>query len=371
MAAFGYGLTAVPLPLLTLKLGGNVLTLGWLGALMALVYMCGCLLVGSIVRYLPAKGLVIAGATVTGTSYMLLGFAQTVPDLFQAAVTGTAGMSFFWVPMQTWLGERGNARCLQRRAAVYNMSWCTGMTVGVLLGGSLFVKSPQWPFWVASAALFCGMLTVIAMLAANGRNRAGSLDKSSDRDGTDLAQSEQLLRVVWIAQFTVWFMFTMIRSIWPKLALDMGYSADEISRFLFALPLAQTITFGLMGIFHWWRFRRYLLYAAQLTACVATAVMGLASNPYVLYIAFGLFGTMLALIHSSSVYYSLFHIERCGIRASIHEGLIGSGSFIGPLYGGILARLVALPLPFILTPLLIVAAIVGEERVFRRHKPAG
>ena len=371
MAAFGYGLTIVPLPLFTLGLGGNVLTLGWLGALTASVYTCGCLLVGLVVRYLPARGIAIAGAAVTVTAYVLLSFAQTVPDLFQAAVMSAAGMSFFWVPMQTWFGERGDARSLQRRTAVYNMSWCAGMTVGVRLGGSLFDESVRWPFWLAAAALCCGMLVVVATLAANGRNREDSRYPSSARDGKNLARSERLLKVVWVAQFTVWSMFAMIRSIWPKLAVDMGLDADEISRFLFALPLVQTITFGLMGVFRWWHFKRYLVYAAQTTACVAVVVMGLASDPLVLYIAFGLFGMILALVHSSSVYYSLFHLERRGIRASVHEGIIGSGAFIGPLFGGILAKLVVLPLPFVLTPLVIVAAIVGEEKLFHRHNPSG
>ncbi len=370
-AALGYGLTIVPLPLFTLDLGGNVLTLGWLGAITASVYTCGCLLVGPIVRYLPARGIAIAGAAVTGTAYVLLSFAETVPDLFQAAVMSAAGMSFFWVPMQTWLGERGDARNLQRRTAAYNMSWCSGMTVGVRLSGPLFERGTQWPFWLAAVAVCCGMLLVIATLAANGKNRVDSRHASSARDGKDLARTERLLKVVWIAQFTVWFMFAIIRSIWPKLAVDMGYDADEISRFLFALPLVQTITFGLMGIFHWWRFKRYLLYAAQTTACVAVVVMGLASDPLMLYIAFGLFGMILAMVHSSSVYYSLFRLERRAIRASVQEGIIGSGAFIGPLFGGILAKLVALPLPFVLTPLVIIAAIVGEEKLFHRNNPPG
>ena len=369
--AFGYGLTIVPLPLLTLNLGGNVLTLGWLGAITALVYTCGCLLVGPVVRYLPARGIAIAGAAVTGAAYVLLSFAQTVPLLFQAAVLSAAGMSIFWVPMQTWLGERGDARNLQRRTAAYNMSWCSGMTVGVRFGGTLFERGAQWPFWLAAAAVCCGMLLIIATLAANGGNRTDSRHASSARDGEDLARTERLLKVVWIAQFSVWFIYAMIRSIWPKLAVDMGFDADEISRFLFALPLVQAITFGLMGILHWWRFKRYLLYAAQMTACVVTVVIGLTSDPLVLYIAFGLFGMILALVHSSSTYYSLFRLERRGIRASIHEGLIGSGAFIGPLFGGILAKLVALPLPFVLTPLVIIAAIVGEEKLFHRHKPSG
>ena len=364
-AALGIGFVVVPIPLLTLKLGGSVLTLGWLGTLTAFTYVCSCLAGGLIARAIPPKGLAIAGAAVSASAYALLSRADCLDDIFRAAPLSTVGMGTFWVSVQNWLGERGDARSLQRRAAVFSVSWCSGTVIGPWAGGALFDRSPAWPFYCASLAFICSVLMIAITLRRNANSFADEPEATNDRKGADLGRSERLLKVVWTAQFMHWVAFAMTRSIWPKLASDWNFGGSTIGSFFAALALVQTLTFALMGIVHGWRFRRHLLYSGQVVACISVAVMGLASNSNVLYIAFGMFGMVAALVYTSSIYYSLFHTEKRGMRASIHEALVGSGALVGPLYGGLLARIEPW-LPFVLMPIVFLAAIFGEELLFRR-----
>jgi len=368
MTTFGFGIQLVPLPLVTVGRGGTVLTLGLLGSVTAFVYTCGCLAMGAVVGRLPAKGLAIAGTAVAGTGLVMLGRALTLPDIFEATMLSAAGLSVFWVSMQNWLGERSDASNLQRRTAAFNVSWCSGIVVGPWLGGVLFDRSESLPFYCGAAAVFSSMALVIATLRADGGTWSRRRYAAAAWSGSDPARNERVLDVVWTAQLTLWFAMAMILSIWPKLAVDQGFNATEIGTFFAVLGLVQTVTFAVMGVLHVWRFRRYVLYAAQILAALSVVAMGLVqfvADTRMLYIAFGLFGAIMALVYTSSIYYRLFNAEK---RGSVHEGLVGSGALLGPLYGGALARVLWIPLPFVLMPGLVFAAIIAEQRMYRRRQ---
>ena len=80
----------VPLPLFTVRSGGTVFTVGLLGACTASIYICGCFITGVLLRLLPARGLVVIGSAVSGTALILLGLADTVPEIFRAASVSAA-----------------------------------------------------------------------------------------------------------------------------------------------------------------------------------------------------------------------------------------------------------------------------------------
>ncbi len=366
LANFGFGIQMVPLPLYTADLGASVLVLGMLGGATAAVYTCGCFATGVLVRLLPTRGLTLIGSAVSGTALILLGQAETVQEVFKAACTSAAGLSIFWVSMETWLGESGDAKSLPRRTAAFNVSWCSGLIAGPWLGGILFDRYAQLPFFCAAAALFTCTLLVSLVVGSRFTNRSRRDDYGLSFDPTELAKSDRLLPVVWLAQFTQWLSVSMIRYIWPKLANDQGFEPAAIGRFLAVVGLAQTITFAIMGIVHFWRFRRYLIYAVQIIAATAIAAMAVTANQTILYAAFAVVGIGTAFIYKSSIYYSLYHPKNRGFRSSMHEGLLASGALVGPIYAGTLAHLAFLSLPFILMPAIVLTSVIVQGRIYNR-----
>jgi len=362
----------VPLPLLVIGLGGSVMTIGLLGAVMSSFYACGCFIAAPLLRFLPAKGLAIAGAAVAGSAYVLLARAQTVADVFQAVALSAAAWSIFWVSMETWLGEQGNARGLQRRAVALNVSWSMGLIIGPWFGGMLFDWKLTAPFYAAAAALFCCTALVMVTLPVKSKHDSAGRNAAATRNGSDLEAGERLFKVLRTAQFAHWLMVATILVVWPKLAVDEGFTATEIGSFFAMFGIVQTVTFTLMGLVHVWRFRRFILYFAQIVAAVAAAVIALVFERRVLFVAFGILGAVTAFVHTSSLYYSLFQADKRGLRASLHKRLAGSGSTVGPLYGGALARVFSrMWLPFVLMPVLFLCAIAAEEKLFRRASRPG
>jgi DHA1 family tetracycline resistance protein-like MFS transporter len=372
MANTGFGMQMVPLPLYTLGLGGSVFTLGLLGTVTASVYICGCFATGLLVRLLPARGLVIIGSAIAGTGFILLGLADSVPDIFKAASVSAAGLSLFWVSMENWLAEGGDGKSLQRRSAAFNVSWCSGLILGPWLGGKLFDGPvPELPFFAAAGCLVCCTLLVTTIVGATGKTKSKDAAANNSRTGRDLERSERLLPVIWLAQFTQWIGLGMIRVIWPKLAVDQGFNGSEIGLFFAALGLAQTLTFAIMGIVHVWRFKKTLIYVAEILAAAAVVVMAFALDAQVLFAAFAIFGTVTAFIYKSSIYYNLFSVEKRVFRSSMHEGLMASGALVGPIYGGALAHMFGLPLPFFLLPGLVIASVVAQDRLYKRRTTDG
>ena len=87
-----------------------------------------------------------------------------------------------------------------------------------------------------------------------------------------------------------------------------------------------------------------------------------------------MFGFALATCYAASIEYSLLVLEARGRSAGVHETLIGVGSMVVPLTGGIVARATGLGwAPYMIAAGAVVVSLAGQEILYRaalRRPPA-
>jgi MFS family permease len=88
-------------------------------------------------------------------------------------------------------------------------------------------------------------------------------------------------------------------------------------------------------------------------------------------VAFAVAGMGAGVTYVSSLYYSLEgHAVSRGARAGIHEAVLGSGVFLGPLFGGFVAEIFGLRAPYIMSALVFVAVAIAVYMGWRQMRRA-
>ena len=88
---------------------------------------------------------------------------------------------------------------------------------------------------------------------------------------------------------------------------------------------------------------------------------GLTNNPYMFALAFILAGCCGGVTYVSSLMYSLEGaVQSRGKRSGLHEAVLGSGSVIGPLLGGVVGETLGLHAPFTAAAVVFGLAIIAQ-----------
>ena len=82
-------------------------------------------------------------------------------------------------------------------------------------------------------------------------------------------------------------------------------------------------------------------------------------------------GALAGVTFTASIFYSLFSEGAAARRAGFHEAIIGSGFFVGPLIGGIVAEHLGPRTPYVLCAAVILLAIFAQTYVLKKERPAG
>jgi MFS family permease len=138
----------------------------------------------------------------------------------------------------------------------------------------------------------------------------------------------------------------------------MGLSGSIIGITIAMFLAGQLLMFLYLRKRSGWQYRLWPLLAALGVAAGAWVLAWFAQSPVVFGIAFAIAGMGAGVTYVSSLYYSLEgqSVSR-GARAGIHEAVLGSGVFLGPLFGGLVADHFGLRSPYIMAALLFV--VVG------------
>src|SRR6185436_16610239 len=107
--------------------------------------------------------------------------------------------------------------------------------------------------------------------------------------------------------------------------------------FLGTIYGAQTLLFVLLQRSSNWTYRRSFLYGTQVLTGIAAAGVALSSGNGWILAAAAVVGVGLGFANASSIYYSLHGPADHGKYAGLHEAVLGTGSFLIPLAGGMMA----------------------------------
>ncbi|MGE0708716.1 MAG: MFS transporter [Planctomycetota bacterium] len=255
--------------------------------------------------------------------------------VYLAMTVLAAANAMFWPALQARIGDRvSDPDALARAMRTFNVAWTSGKALGFLAGGLLFRLAPGVALATVAGA---GWLIVLALVLDRGAAGAAPREDRGPAARMPVAQPRKraFLLAALLANFTLWGATSTLAGLAPKLAEGWGISVPETGVLLFLSTAAQGVAFVWLGSGRRWAYRPGLLAAA--VPCAALGLLGLATSGLVVALLGAVMvGVAQAVTYAASVFYSLDHDERRGLRTGIHEAVLAAGGAL-PILGGQIA----------------------------------
>lgn len=337
-------------------LGASPSMLGWLGTIGALAYAIGCIFTGALSDRLGRRLLTSASCVVCGLAWLTMTQADSPWQLLAILPFSGAGISLFWPPVQAWLSEItvGGRDRLNRNIGGFNIAWTIGLMVGPVVAGVAWeygqpVFGHTLPFLIA-AACAAAMLVLLQTIprAVPGGGEPAEHDVEVVRPHARVAS--RFLHLAWTANFASWFGRGLNIVVFTELGTRMGFSASTIGTTISMFLAGQLLMFLYLRKRSGWQYRLWPLLASLLVSAGAWVMAWFAHSPLVFGVAFAIAGIGSGVTYVSSLFYSLEGqaVSR-GARAGIHEAVLGSGVFLGPLLAGQVMEHLGLRAPYLMT----------------------
>jgi len=366
------GLTTLAVPLFAINLGASALVLGELGFVSTLCYVILTPIFGRLVDRIGYRYLLLFGALTYFLSSLALSLSSKMYQLFLfIAFVGIAG-AMFWPSFEVWLAQTRMRESLLKKVSFFNISWCLGSGIGLLIAGILFEAYSHLPFYFASFLSLAIIFLIVGKLRKKNRD-ALSIDSGGKRmennsflDSSSSGQNAPFyLYIGWVANFANYFCIGMIRYLFPKLSIHIGIKPSIIGVLLFTVAFFQTVVFYLLGKTERWHYKGTPLIFSQLLVIFGLVLIFLGSTVISFLIAFMFIGVGGGLAYFSSIFYSLDNLEGKGQKSGIHEAVLGTGLLLGSLVGGAIAEAFTLRSPYVLAIFVIGAAICVETLLIK------
>jgi len=356
-----FALVGICVPLLAMRLGGTYDDLGAIHAIGALAYSLTCFAAGRLADRVGYRRLMTVSSLIVALSFLCYLRVTRIWQMFVLAGVSSAAIAGFWPSLQAWLGKGKDRRELLRSVGRFCVAWSLGFLVGPALGGALYAADPARVFALGGTLVGVVFLVFCLVRVREEVGRGGGPAESAT-----LAASRRFLPIAWTANFATFFTGGMIRSLFPKLATDLGIAPGSLGRLMGLVGLAQMVGFLLMSRTDRWQFRLAPLAGVQLLALagLGTFVFGRSAEVFV----WGLLihGLLTGATFTASIFYSLHAEGPGGRRTGIHEGIVGSGFLLGPLAGGFMAEYVGPRTPYLLAAGVVLCGLGVQVWLLRR-----
>ncbi len=341
-------------PLVALQLGATYDDLGLIGGVGAAIYSLCCLFSGRLADRFGYRRIMAGATLMVGFVYVGYLFIHHIWHLVLLAGAMSLAISHFWPPLQAWLGRGKTRGNLLRDLGRFNVAWSLGFLIGPLVGGFMFETRPNSAFLLGIFLMGVMFVAFIILDIQEGD------DEQSQEMLETIPLARKFLPMAFVANFATFFSIGTVRSLFPKLATDLGIEPGLLGVLMALIGLAQLTAFYLMSKTDVWQFRRGPLMVAQGMACVGLLMMGVGTHPGVFAVGLLLIGLLAGVTFTASIFYSLYTQGPGGRRTGFHEAIVGSGFLFGPLLGGITGEHLGARAPYGLAVLVILGAIVVQ-----------
>ncbi|MGI5816721.1 MAG: MFS transporter [Armatimonadota bacterium] len=343
-------------------LGASPSMLGWLGTVGALAYTIGCVFTGTLSDRFGRRLLTSASCVMCGLAWLAMTQAASPLQLLAILPFSGAAISMFWPPVQAWLSEItvGGRERLNRNIGGFNIAWTIGLMVGPVVAGVAWeygqpVFGPTLPFLIA-AGCAASMLILLQAIPRSVPGGGEAAPEDADAVKPHAKVATRFLHLAWIANFASWFGRGLNIVVFTELGTRTGFSASTIGTTISMFLAGQLLMFLYLRNRSGWQYRLWPLAVSLLVSAGAWVLAWFAQSPWVFGLAFAIAGMGSGVTYVSSLYYSLEgHVVSRGARAGIHEAVLGSGVFLGPLLGGQVMEHFGLRAPYMMTAVLFVA----------------
>lgn len=312
------------------------------------------------------------GCILIGLVSILLRFCSSKVHLLSIFPCIGISMALFWPAYEAWLAEREGEGKLIHRVMLFNLFWSTGITMGPTVSGYLYKDTqPFTPLYLSAAV---ALITLITIYCCNLQPDKSNIGKQSDQTQTLFpppSERKKYLNIARCANFTSWFALGVLRWLNPKLTKDMGIIPTTFGNMMLALGGLQTFTFLFLGtgFSTRWHYRIAPLVIVQGLAILCFIGIWWINNVIFWIFAFAVIGISVAFTYFGSLYYGLHMHTDKGNKSGWHEAVLGLGSLLGPLFGGIAAdSRFGIKSPYMLCAGIILIGIVVEILIISKNR---
>lgn len=369
-------------------LGGGAAMSGNFGAVQSIAYTIITLIAaGLVTRVKHGLNLALIGTAIFAATYGIVPFINSPWACIFASAIGLGGMGLTWPAIHSWIGAEPDPAERSRHMSWLNMSWSSGAAVSPLFAGPLYDFDFRYPF--IGSIFLCGVVIALLRMMPHENAHFGAapqafLDARADHDRAALP----FLWPGWLSVFVFNMLSCAIRLIYPKRIDELvqsqslrWFSEGTAAEFLthnpatifsilaFALNFGTAAAFYTMGRTSAWKHRFATLFWPQAASGIALVVLGSTHSLILMTLASAVVGAGLGVCFFSSSYCCMSDPALKHRRASINEGMVGSGSLLGAFGFGQLA-IFGTAVPFLGAPLVIgglIAAQYAALRHARRH----
>jgi len=349
LAAFAYqmivGVVGIAVPIYANMLGASLFIVGIIGSAGGLVYSFMPLVSGILCDRIGRKLFISVSLFSYGVSCLLYSLVQEPLMLIPIKILEWISVATFWPAVESLIADSATEE-LEDALKKFNISWGSAMVVGPLMGGILIDElSVMAPFFFSMLiSFFFGMLSIIVVreprkpLDAEKDSR-GKLKMNGERDGS--------IVVALVTIFLFSSIVSILMSLFPSYARDLGISASEIGVIAFTFGATRVVTFYQAPRIEARIKKTGMLLIGSLVLGFASLATFYSGNTLSFLMCFLFFGFGTGISYAVSIALVLkWRKSSTGYAAGVFESLIGTGYFLGPLIGGFLSKF-ASNLPYI------------------------
>ena len=349
LAAFAYqmivGVVGIAVPIYANMLGASLFIVGIIGSAGGLVYSFMPLVSGILCDRIGRKLFISVSLFSYGVSCLLYSLVQEPLMFIPIKILEWISVATFWPAVESLIADSATEE-LEDALKKFNISWGSAMVVGPLMGGILIDElSVMAPFFFSMLiSFFFGMLSIIVVreprkpLDAEKDSR-GKLKMNGERDGS--------IVVALVTIFLFSSIISILMSLFPSYARDLGISASEIGVIAFTFGATRVVTFYQAPRIEARIKKTGMLLIGSLVLGFASLATFYSGNTLSFLMCFLLFGFGTGISYAVSIALVLkWRKSSTGYAAGVFESLIGTGYFLGPLIGGFLSKF-ASNLPYI------------------------
>ena len=349
LAAFAYqmivGVVGIAVPIYANMLGASLFIVGIIGSAGGLVYSFMPLVSGILCDRIGRKLFISVSLFSYGVSCLLYSLVQEPLMFIPIKILEWISVATFWPAVESLIADSATEE-LEDALKKFNISWGSAMVVGPLMGGILIDElSVMAPFFFSMLiSFFFGMLSIIVVreprkpLDAEKDSR-GKLKMNGERDGS--------IVVALVTIFLFSSIVSILMSLFPSYARDLGISASEIGVIAFTFGATRVVTFYQAPRIEARIKKTGMLLIGSLVLGFASLATFYSGNTLSFLMCFLLFGFGTGISYAVSIALVLkWRKSSTGYAAGVFESLIGTGYFLGPLIGGFLSKF-ASNLPYI------------------------
>lgn len=321
------------IPFRAIEMGADSFQLGLLPVVTGATYIVASITFGWLSDRLPHAAMLRGGAILAASGMLLVGMARQLDDLFTLAPIASLGTAMFWPTIQAAIGRESGPKNLGRDLSIFNVCWSAGKALGFLVGGVMLAElKAQGTLNIAAAATG---LTIVLLPFREFAPEA-SIPAPAERAG-----ARGFLRAAWVGNFAAFGVSNILNVHYPKFITahwELGPSEQTFGLFLGAIFVAQTLAFVWLLTTFFWTYRWTPILALMSVMGAAVFLLpAIDHRGWMLLVALPI-GLGLGMAYTASIFYSLHGPKRQGLKAGIHEGIIGSANVVPPLVAGWLAE---------------------------------